>query len=197
MADNNNNNAQAQQGAADQAQQGAADITLESFNEAQQAWIMQQINSNADRRVNQAQAKWAKDAQRKNSLAGLDGEARARAEVEQRLADLEAENAQLRTVQRTAEVKGVLAAHGLAAEFGDLLKISEDAEENQQTIAQLERLIKAGIAAEVKKRMPTSSVGAGGHAGQQLTREAFNKLSVREQMKIYETDRALYDALTK
>lgn len=154
------------------------------------------LQSEADRRVTQALAKQQKEYEKKLTLSQLDGEAREKAEKDNRIAELEEKLKEFTVLQNKNEVIKVLNSRGLNPAFADLVEIGEDTEEAQKKIEQLDKLFKQAVSDEVKRRLagnaPKASVKTEG-----ITREEFNKMTLAQQTALYRENPELYNQLTK
>lgn len=115
--------------------------------------VMALIQSEADKRVTAALKKQEKKYEKQLSLSKLDGDERAKAEKDNRIAELEEQLAQFHVEKNKSELKSVLASRGLNAEFADLLSISDDIEASQAIIDKFDKLFKNAVKAEVDKRL--------------------------------------------
>ena len=145
--------------------------------------VMALLQSETDKRVQQALKKQAKKYEKQMSLSGLDEQARQQAEKDIKIQELEEKLKEFNVMQTKAEITKVLNARGLNTQFVDLINIGEDVEEAQQRIDLLDKLFKAQVKAEVEKRMgsstpKTSTVGL--ETG--MTRDKFNKLNDNEKI---------------
>ena len=89
---------------------------------------MKLIQSETDKRVSQALKTQEKKYQKQLSLAQLDGDERAKAEKDNRIAELEEQLAKFQIEANKSELKSVLSSRGLSAEFADIINIGEDIE---------------------------------------------------------------------
>ena len=115
------------------------------------------IQSESDKRVTDALKKQEKKYQKQLSLAQLDGDERAKAEKDNRIAELEEQLAKYQIEANKSELKSVLSSRGLSAEFADIINIGEDIEQAQANIDTLDKLFKAAVKAEVEKRLANNS----------------------------------------
>lgn len=111
------------------------------------------IQSETDKRVTAALKTQQKKYEKQLSLSKLDGDERAKAEKDNRIAELEEQLAQFQIERNKSELKSVLGSRGLSAEFADIINISDDIETSQANIDKLDRLFKAAVTAEVEKRL--------------------------------------------
>jgi hypothetical protein len=140
-----------------------------------------------DKRVTEALKKMEKKYAREISLAKLDGDERAKAEKEQRIAELEEKLAAYEIDKNRSELKSVLASRGLSAEFADIVSITDDIEASQANIDKLDKLFKAAVTAEVEKRL-AGNTPKGNSAPAELTKETAKKMSLADMNKLAQTE---------
>lgn len=158
--------------------------------------VLALIQSEADKRVTQAlktqQAKYEKQL----SLSKLDDEARAKAEKDDRIAELEEQLAAFQLEKNRSELKSVLSSRGLSAEFADIVAITDDIEASQANIDKLDKLFKAAVKAEVEKRLAGAGLPKGvGSTNTAITKEAVSKMSLAELQQLQKTNPELYKSL--
>lgn len=161
--------------------------------------VMALLQSETDKRVSQALKTQEKKFAKQLSLSKLDDEAREKAEKDERIRELEEMLRDRDIANNKSELKSVLSARGLSAEFADIITITDDIEESQAKINVLDKLFKAAVKAEVEKRLAQSGgtpKGASSNSGAELTRESFRKLPLSEQNNIYKNNPELYKKLT-
>ena len=188
MNDNNinqNNNAELEQ-------EGQQDNETKTYTEEE---VRQLLQRETDRRVSSALKKQEKDYQKKMSLAQLDERERANAEKDMRIQELQEKLAAFEIEKNRSELKSILASRGLSAQFADLIQITDDMDESQQRIDTLDKLFKAAVADEVKKRLATSSPVVGTGDNNTITKEKFHSLSLSERNRLYTTNPELYNKL--
>lgn len=155
------------------------------------------IQSEADRRTNQALAKQKKEYEKKMSLSNLDEQQRKDAEQQMKIAELEEQLAAFQIEKNRSELKSVLSSRGLSAEFADIIAINDDIEASQSNIDKLDKLFKAAVKSEVEKRLAGNAPkGNGSGAPAEITKETFKKMSLKELTKLMETNPELYDKLS-
>ena len=155
------------------------------------------IQSEADRRTNQALAKQKKEYEKKMSLSNLDEQQRKDAEQQMKIAELEEQLAAFQIEKNRSELKSVLSSRGLSAEFADIIAINDDIEASQSNIDKLDKLFKAAVKSEVEKRLAGNAPkGNGSGAPAEITKETFKKMSLSELTKLLETNPELYDKLS-
>lgn len=158
--------------------------------------VMKLLQSESDKRVSAALAKQKKDYEKKLSLSQLDEGERAKAEKDNRIAELEEKLKEFTVLQNKNEITKVLAARGLNPQFADLVEIGEDVEEAQKKIENLDKLFKSAVADEVKRRLAGNAPKNGTGANGEMTKEEFAKLSLAQQSKLYMENPELYRKLT-
>lgn len=174
--------------------------TTEETTEAK-TYTAEEVNAllqqEGDRRVTSAMKKkereieaLKKQIENEKTLSQLDEDARAAAEKDMRIAELESQLKEFQLSRTKNEVMKVLNARGLSAEFADMLAIGTDAEEAQQMIDSFDKLFKKEVAREVKARLGQNSAVpqiADAMSGK-MTREQFNKLPLAEQQAMFNAD---------
>ena len=177
--------------------EGGAGSQQEETKTYTQEEVLALLQSETDKRVSQALKKQEKKYQKQLSLAQLDGDERAKAEKDNRIAELEELVAQMNVEKNRSDLKSTLSARGLSAEFADLINITDDLEESQKKIDALDKLFKAAVKAEVEKRLaanggaPRSSSTSG-----EITKETFMKMSLSQQSQLYRDNPEMYKRLT-
>lgn len=157
--------------------------------------VNQLLQREADRRVSSALAKQKKEYEKKLSLSNLDENQRAVEEKNIRIAELEEQLKEFRTIQAKNEVIKVLDARGLSPQFADLLAIDDDVEQAQARIDMLDNLFKKSVQEEVKKRLSSPSPRVGVNEGE-LTKDKFSKMSLHERQALFEKNPELYRKLS-
>lgn len=174
----------------------AAEETTEARTYTQDE-VLALIQSESDKRVTAALKKQATKYEKQLSLSKLDGDERAKAEKDNRIAELEEQLAAFQVERNRSELKSVLSSRGLSAEFADVVVISDDIEASQANIDKLDKLFKAAVKAEVEKRLAGSAPkGNGGTIPNEVTIEAFRKMSLSQQAALANSNPELYKKLT-
>lgn len=162
--------------------------------------VLALLQSETDKRVSQALKTQQKKYEKQLSLSKLDGDERAKAEKDNRIAELEEQLAEFQIERNRSELKSVLASRGLSAEFADIISISDDIEASQANIDTLDKLFKAAVKAEVEKRIAATGgtpKGNGNYtAGGEISKEAFRAMTLSQQMDLYKQNPDLYKKLT-
>ena len=158
--------------------------------------VMALLQSEADKRVTAALKKQQAKHEKELSLSRLDGSEREKAEKDNRIAELEEQLAAFTIERNKSELKSVLSARGLSAEFADIITINEDIEAAQANIDKLDKLFKAAVKAEVEKRLAGNAPkGNGGNSPAEITKEAAKKMSMAELNKLVQEQPELFNKL--
>lgn len=154
------------------------------------------IQSEADRRTNQALAKQKKEYEKKMSLSNLDEQQRKDAEQQMKIAELEEQLAAFQIEKNRSELKSVLSSRGLSAEFADIIAINDDIEASQSNIDKLDKLFKAAVKSEVEKRLAGNAPkGNGSGTPAEITKEMARKLPMAELNKLAQEQPELFSKL--
>lgn len=160
--------------------------------------VLKLLQSEGDRRVTQALEKQKKKYEKEISLSRLDEAERATAEKDMKIQELQEQLKEFTLLQNKNEVIKVLTARGLSPAFADLVEIGEDIEEAQARIDQLDKLFKAAVQDEVKKRLSSGTPSMGNSTdNKEITREQFKKMTLAQQSQLFKENPELYKELTK
>ena len=157
--------------------------------------VLALLQSETDKRVTAALKTQQKKYEKQLSLSKLDGDERAKAEKDNRIAELEEQLAQFQIERNRSELKSVLSSRGLSAEFADIIAINDDIEASQSNIDKLDKLFKAAVRAEVEKRLAGSAPKGNGGTPAEITKENAKKLSLAELQNLKKTNPELYNNL--
>ena len=156
--------------------------------------VLKLIQSETDRRTNQALEKERKKYEKQLSLSKLDGSEREKAEKDNRIQELEEQLQQFTIERNKSELKSVLSSRGLSAEFADIINISDDIEASQANIDKLDKLFKAAVKAEVEKRLAGSAPKTSSTAAA-ITKESAKKMSLAEIVNLEKENPELFKQL--
>ena len=157
--------------------------------------VMALLQSETDKRVTAALKTQQKKYEKQLSLSQLDGDERAKAEKDNRIAELEEQVAQFQIERNRSELKSVLSSRGLSAEFADIITITDDLEASQTNIDKLDKMFKEAVKAEVEKRLAGNAPkGNGGTLGT-ITKESAAKMSIAELQQLKKTNPEIYNNL--
>lgn len=157
--------------------------------------VMALLQSETDKRVTAALKTQQKKFDKQLSLSKLDGDERAKAEKDNRIAELEELVKQMNTERNRSELKSVLSTRGLSAEFADIISIGDDIEQSQANIDKLDKLFKAAVKAEVEKRLAGNVPRGNGNNSAEITKETAMKMNLAELNELMEKNPELYKKL--
>lgn len=155
--------------------------------------VLALLQSESDKRVQQALKTQAKKYEKQLTLSKLDGEERAKAEKDNRIAELEEQLAQFQIERNKSELKSVLSSRGLSAEFADIVAIGDDIEAAQANIDKLDKLFKAAVKAEVEKRLAGNAPRGNGGTSTEITKESVKKMNMAELNKLAEEQPEIFN----
>lgn len=176
--------------------QAAEQAAQEEIKTYTQEEVLKLLQSETDKRVSQALKTQQKKYEKQISLSKLDGDERAKAEKDNRIAELEEQLAAFQIERNRSELKSVLSTRGLSAEFADIIAINDDIEASQANIDKLDRLFKAAVKAEVEKRLAGNAPkGNGGTSNNEITKESAKKMSMAQLNELANTNPELFSKL--
>ena len=190
MEDNKNVNVNVDGTGADTSATGTEDIKTYTAEE-----VMALLQSESDKRVTAALKKQQAKYEKQLSLSKLDGDERAKAEKDNRIAELEEQLAQFTIERNRSELKSVLSTRGLSAEFADIIAINDDIEQSQANIDKLDKLFKAAVKAEVEKRLAGNAPKGNGASPAEITKESAMKMSMAELNELSVKNPELFNKL--
>lgn len=163
--------------------------------------VLKLVQVESDKRVTAALKTQQKKFEKQMSLSKLDDEERTKAEKDNRIAELEEMVANFNIEKNRSELKSVLSARGLSAEFADIINVTDDIEASQENINKLDKLFKAAVKAEVEKRLAATGGAPKGNGNSapsgEITKEQFKAMTLSQQAALARDNRELYDKLTK
>ena len=175
---------------------GADGAPAEENKTYTQEEVLALLQSEADKRVTAALKKQQAKYEKQLSLSKLDGDERAKAEKDNRIAELEEQLAQFTIERNKSELKTVLSSRGLSAEFADIISITDDIEASQANIDRLDKLFKAAVKAEVEKRLAGNAPrGNGGTTGAEITKQSAKTMSLADMAKLERENPELFKQL--
>lgn len=149
--------------------------------------VLALLQSETDKRVSQALKTQQKKYEKQLSLSKLDGDERAKAEKDNRIAELEEQLKEFTIEKNKSELKSVLSTRGLSAEFADIINIGDDIEVAQANIDKLDKLFKAAVTAEVEKRLAGKTTKGNGGSNTEITKETIAKMSLSQLNELERT----------
>lgn len=174
---------------------GGENTPQEEIKTYTQEEVLALLQSETDKRVSQALKSQQKKYEKQLSLSKLDGDERAKAEKDNRIAELEEQLAQFTIERNKSELKSVLSSRGLSAEFADIVAITDDIEASQANIDKLDKLFKAAVKAEVEKRLAGNAPKGNGGTTTEITKETAKKMSMAELNKLAQTQPEVFSRL--
>lgn len=157
--------------------------------------VLKLLQSETDKRVSQALKTQQKKYEKQLSLSKLDGDERAKAEKDNRIAELEEQLAQFTIERNRSELKSVLSSRGLSAEFADIISINDDIEASQANIDKLDKLFKNAVKAEVERRLAGNTPKGNGAAPAEITKESAKNMSMAELNELATKNPELFNKL--
>ena len=171
------------------------ETTQEEVKTYTQEEVLKLLQSETDKRVTQALQKQQKKHEKEMSLSKLDESERDKALKEQRIAELEEQLANFTIERNKSELKSVLSSRGLSAEFADIIVINDDMEESQANIDKLDKLFKAAVTEEVKKRLAGNAPKGNGATPTEITKDTAKKMSMAELADLEKNNPELFKKL--
>lgn len=169
-----------------------AEETVKTYTQEE---VLRLIQSETDKRVTQALATQQKKFDKQLSLSKLDDNERKSAEQENTIAELREQLAAFQIEKNRSELKSVLSARGLSAEFADIISISDDIEASQANIDMLDKLFKAAVKAEVEKRLAGNTPKGNGSNPAEITKESAKKMSMAQLNELANSNPDLFNKL--
>lgn len=173
-------------------EQNSTEETVKTYTQDE---VLALLQSETDKRVTAALKTQQKKYEKQLSLSKLDGDERAKAEKDSRIAELEEQLAQFQIERNRSELKSVLSTRGLSAEFADIIAINDDIEASQANIDKLDKLFKAAVKAEVEKRLAGNAPKGNGGSTAEITKETAKKMSIAELSNLEKTNPELFNKL--
>ena len=157
------------------------------------------LQKEGDKRVSSAQSKWEKDTKKRISeadkLSKMDEEARRAYDFEQREKALEKRERELTVESNRATCVSIMSSKGLPLDLVDFV-VSDDAEAMNESIKLIERVINDAVSKQVLAKIGNDAPGSGASRGI-VDKASFGKMSLREQMDLFQRDPDLYNTLTR
>lgn len=154
------------------------------------------LQAEADKRVTEALKKQQRKFEEAQKLATMDANEKFEYELQQREKAIAEKEKALQLAEMKNEATKILSEKGLSIQLVDLV-LSEDAESVKDRITILEKAFKDNVSQEVTKRIGSNIPEQSKSTSGILTREQFNKMSLREQAQLFEQNPELYNSITK
>lgn len=174
--------------------------------------IITMSKADYDRQISQMFEKWSAKTEKEKEkikaeaekLASMNAEEKARYEIEQIKAEAEKEKEELKQIKiqalmdrNRAECVKILAEENKhLAQVADLV-VAQDAESMKKNIDKLKQAFRLAVNEEANKRLKSKIPMRDYIDNGVLTKEQFNKMSLAEQNHLYQTNRELWEELTK
>ena len=193
---------QEQKGRADQMAEletkdtGAAENTEPTPKTYTEEEVQALLQKEGDRRVTEAlkkaERKQSERAKEAEKLARMNAQEKYEYELEQREKAL-AEKERAFALERNKNIASqILADKDIDVSLADFV-VAEDADTMNENIKRLAK----GIAKSVEKRLAGKAPFKAPETNEGLTKEQFNKMSLNERQKLFDTDRELYNKLAQ
>lgn len=157
--------------------------------------VEQLLQSEVDRRMTQAQKKWAKQQQKEIAEAERLSKMSAEEQQQERIKALQTELSEREKALNLKENKiaclKIMDEQSIPTAFIDFI-VSDDADEMNDRIKTFKKTLDKMIADEVTKRIGGIKPSAG-TKNETMTKESFKKLSLAEQQRLFEQDRELFN----
>lgn len=158
--------------------------------------VNKMIQSEADRRVNEALNKERRKNDEAYKLQNMSTEEKAAYEYNQKLSELESREKALAQKELIAEVTKQIGEKGLPIEAAQFL-VTDSAESTKENITVFEKMFNTAIKEEVSKRIATGAPKGAAVSNGAMTKEQFQKMTLSQQANIYKTNPEIYKVLTQ
>lgn len=149
------------------------------------------LQREADRRVSEAlkkqELKTSAKIKEAEKLAKMNESQKYEYELQQREQAIASKERELSLLENKNEASKILSEKGISLSLVDFV-VAEDAETMNQNINILEKAFKQSVKAEVEKRLSTNTPKRNLAADDGMTKEAFKKLSLKEQQDMIESN---------
>ena len=172
--------------------EGAQETTQEQQTFSKEE-VLALIQAESDKRVTQALKTQEKKFKKELSLSKLDDAEREKAEKDNLIAELQEQLAAFQVEKNRSELKSVLSARGLSAEFADIISISDDLEEAQANIDKLDTLFKQAVKDEVSRRIAGNTPKSNGNSEVEYTAERVRKMTIAELQELKHSKPEIYN----
>lgn len=181
--------------------QGQPEITVDTTaaKTYTQAEVDELLQKESDRRVTaalkKAEEKNAAKLRESEKLARMNEQEKFQYELEQREKAIVEKEKALALLENKNEASKILAEKGISLKLVDFV-VDESADAMNDKIKLLESEFKRSVKAEVEKRLGSNTPKMNLPPDAALTKEAFKKLSLKEQQELANTNPQLYKELT-
>lgn len=162
------------------------------------------LQQESDRRVTEALRKAQKKNQEKlreaEKLSKMNDQEKYEYELEQREKAIAEKEHELALAENKAIAMSILSEKGISTTLVDFV-VADDADTMKSNIDLLDRAFKVSVRAEVEKRLASNNTSPKRQRVEStdptINREKFKKMTIQEQMRIYDTNPDLYAVLTQ
>ncbi len=170
-----------------------------SVTENQETQEKMYTEADVDRRISDALKKWERKTQAKVSeaekLARMGAEEKVQYQLDEREKALADKEKALAVQENKIQAAKVMAEKGISLAFLDFI-VSDDADAMMENIKLFQKELAKNVEAEVRKRLASGTPKVGG-AFAEITADAFKKMGIAERTNLFNTNKELYDKLTK
>ncbi len=167
--------------------------TVKSYTQEE---VDKMIQSEADRRVNEALRKERSKNDEANKLKGMSEDEKANYELNKKVTELEEREAVIAQKELFAEASKQIVDKGLPQEVAQFL-VTKDADSTMSNITTFEGVFKKMIDGEISKRIATGTPKATASTNGTITKEQFKKMTLAKQAELYKSNPDLYKSLTQ
>ena len=159
------------------------------------------VQAEADRRVTQALDKYRKKTETQireaEKLASMDANQKYQYQLEQKEAELNEKARNLTLAENKIACTSILSEKNLPIKLADLV-LDVQAETMNSKISIVEKCFNEAVRQEVEKRL-TSTTPKNGVSGtdNSISKDKFKKMNIAERQELYNTNRELYNILSK
>ena len=162
------------------------------------------LQQESDRRVTEALKKANKKNQEKlreaEKLSKMNDQEKYEYELEQREKAIADKEHELALAENKAIAMSILSEKGISTTLVDFV-VADDADTMKANIDLLDRAFKVSVRAEVEKRLASTNTSPKRQRVEStdptINRDKFRKMTIQEQMRIYDTNPDLYAVLTQ
>lgn len=164
------------------------------FTEAE---VNELLQKETDKRVTSALTKQKNKYDEAQKLADMSLDEKSKYTLSKREEELAERESKILKQELLNEVSKQMTEKNLPSEAASFL-VAQDAEQSAMNINKFQELFQKAVQLEVTKRVsvgtPNAATGADNGA---ITKEQFNKMNVRQQAQLYQTQPKVYEALTQ
>ena len=171
-----------------------ADVEVKEVKTFTQDEVDKMISKRLQRERKDIEAKIEAERKEAEELAKLSEQEKQKKLFEKKVAEFEATKRAFEQEKLLNETSKQLASKNLPIEFAEMLK-AEDAESTFENIKIFEAKFNEAVEKLVNERLKGKTPKAQTGAVDGVTKEAFNKMSYKERLELYNSDPELYNKL--